>query len=159
MNRRQALKLGGAALAGMLAAACAPKDDGEIKPPEIQYGFDMCAVCGMVIDQPRHAAATVTVAGAAHKFDDIGDMVRYHSEHPTEQPAAWFVHDSGTEAWLRAETAWFVMSGDLGTPMGHGVAAFAARADAEAVAQAAGAKVLSFDETRAALVAMDHSQH
>ena len=113
----------------------------------------------MLIDDPRHAAATVTLAGAAHKFDDIGDMVRYHAEHPTEQVRAWFVHDFDTEAWLRAEDAWFVLGPAVDTPMGHGVAAFEHEASAADLAQLIGADVLSFDEARAALAAMDHAHH
>jgi copper chaperone NosL len=143
----------------LLVAACggAPADDPE--PPEIQYGFDICEACGMLIDDPRHAAASVTLDGTPYKFDDIGDMVRYHSEHPTAQVRAWFVHDFETEAWLRAEAAWYVFSQDVDTPMGHGVAAFADEAEAAALAQAIGVEVLSFDEARAALAAMDHASH
>jgi copper chaperone NosL len=143
----------------LLAAACAAAPSGELEPPEIQYGYDLCAACGMLIDDPRHAAASITLDGTPYKFDDIGDMVRYHTEHPTEQVRAWFVHDFDTETWLRAETAWFVFNQAVDTPMGHGVAAFAEEADAAALAQTMGLEPLSFDEARAALAAMDHASH
>jgi copper chaperone NosL len=143
----------------LVLAACAGAPSGDDQPPKIEYGYDLCEACGMLIDDPRHAAATVTLDGTAHKFDDIGDMVRYHAEHPTEQARAWFVHDFDTEAWLRAEAAWFVFGPEVNTPMGHGIAAFADEASAAALAQAVGAEVFSFDEARAALAAMDHSHH
>jgi len=143
----------------LLLAACAGAPSGELEPPEIQYGFDVCQACGMLIDDPRHAAASLTLEGAAYKFDDIGDMVRFHAEHHTEQVRAWFVHDFGTEAWLRAEATWFVFGPDVDTPMGHGIAAFADEASAVALAQAIGADVFSFDEARAALAALDHAHH
>lgn len=155
MNAARLLSL----CAVLLAAACSAAPSDELAPPEIQYGYDLCEACGMLIDDPRHAAASVTLDGTAYKFDDIGDMVRYHTEHPTEQVRAWFVHDFDSEAWLRAETAWFVFSQDVDTPMGHGVAAFAEETSAAALAQALGVEALSFDEARAALAAMDHANH
>jgi nitrous oxide reductase accessory protein NosL len=70
-------------------------------------------------------------------------------DHPDQQVRAWFVHDYNTEAWIRGETAFYVMSADLATPMGGGVAAFEKRADAEPLAQLHYATVLNFDEMRA----------
>jgi hypothetical protein len=43
--------------------------------------------------------------------------------------------------------------------MGHGVAAFEHEASAADLARLIGADVLSFDEARAALAAMDHAHH
>jgi copper chaperone NosL len=154
-----ARRLALAALLLALLAACAPRETGEPQPPQITYGQDMCDECGMLIDEPRSAAATLTTTGTARRFDDIGDMVVYHSEHPDEQVRAWFVHDYETEAWLRAETAYFVHSLDISTPMGHGTAAFADQAAAQALADRLGVAVLSFDESRAAVLQMDHAAH
>jgi copper chaperone NosL len=139
-------------------AACAAKT-GELTPPEIAYGQDLCEACGMLIDQPQLAAASIDTAGQPHKFDEIGDMIQFHAENPTIQPQAWFVHDYDTEAWLPAEDAYFVYSPDQLTTMGHGLVAFATQTDAEAFAQAMQAQVLSFDEARAAMVAMVHANH
>jgi copper chaperone NosL len=139
-------------------AACAPKD-GALQPPEIAYGQDLCEQCGMLIDQPQLAAASLTTDGTAHKFDEIGDMVQYHNEHPTEQVEAWFVHDYETEAWIRAETAFFIYSPQLATPMGHGLAAFETEADAQALAGQFKAEVLSFDGMRAVMHTMEHAGH
>jgi copper chaperone NosL len=144
--------------AGLWLAACAPKD-GEPRPPEIAYGQDLCEACGMLIDQPQLAAATLDASGIVHKFDDIGDMLQFHTDHPTLQPQAWFVHDYDTEAWLRAETAYFVYSSDLQTPMGHGLAAFESEAAAQDHAEQWNAQVLSFDEARAAMYSMQHAAH
>ncbi len=145
-------------LLGLLLAACVPKT-GELQPPAIAYGQDLCEACGMLIDQPQLAAATIGTDGSARKFDEIGDMLQYHAEHPTEQVQAWFVHDYNTEAWLRAEGAFFVYSPGLSTPMGHGLAAFETEAGARAFAQQWNTQVLSFDEARAAMHAMEHADH
>lgn len=143
---------------GLLLAACVPKT-GALQPPAIAYGQDLCEACGMLIDQPRLAAATLDTAGQPHKFDEIGDMVQYHAEHPTVQVQTWFVHDYHTETWIRAETAFFVYSPDLLTPMGHGLAAFETEAVALAFAEQRQARVMSFDEARAAMHAMVHADH
>jgi copper chaperone NosL len=146
------------AFACCLLAACAPQAAGP-RPPEIAYGQDVCEACGMLIDQPQMAAATLDTDGAVHKFDDIGDMLQFHAEHPTVQAAAWFVHDRDTEAWLRAESAFFVYSSGLQTPMGHGLAAFATETAAQTFADQQQTTILSFDEARAAMHSMQHAEH
>lgn len=147
-------------LAALGLAACgAQPGTSEPEPPEIRYGHDLCESCGMLIDSPQFAAATITADGAAHRFDDIGDMVIFHQERPAEPAAAWFVHDYDTEGWIRAETAYFVSSPQITTPMGHGLAAFETQAAAQALADKLGASVLSFDMARAAILEMDHAAH
>ncbi len=145
-------------LLSVALTACAAKT-GELTPPEIAYGQDLCETCGMLIDQPQLAAASIDTAGQPHKFDEIGDMIQFHAENPTIQPKAWFVHDYGTEAWLRAESAYFVYSPELLTTMGHGLVAFETQADAATFAEQWQAQVLSFDEARAAMAAMVHANH
>jgi copper chaperone NosL len=142
-----------------LLAACQPTASGEPRPPEINYGHDLCDACGMLIDQPQFAAATLTLDGDTFKFDAIADMVEYHAEHPTQQVRAWFVHDYNSQAWTRAESAYFVHSQAIKSPMGHGVAAFIAEADAQALAAELDAAVISFDVLRAELAEGAHHAH
>jgi copper chaperone NosL len=134
----------------LLLAACQPRSE-EPRPPEIVYGQDVCAQCGMIISEARFAAATVVVDGPAHKFDDVAEMVIYHMDHPDEDVRAWFVHDYNTEAWIRGETAFYVVSDDVHSPMGGGIAAFERQADAEAFARWHTTTVMNFDEMRAAV--------
>jgi copper chaperone NosL len=148
-----------ALLASALALAACTTAPNSVGAPDIAYGLDLCETCGMLIDQPQLAAASIDTAGQAHKFDEIGDMLQFHAEHPTIQPKAWFVHDYESEIWLRAEDAYFVYHPDQLTTMGHGLLAFAAEADAQAWAAAIPAVVLSFDEARAAMATMVHADH
>jgi copper chaperone NosL len=67
-----------------LLSACSSQPEGP-QPPEILYEQDVCASCGMIISEPRFAAATILTNGEGRKFDDIGEMLVYHMEHPTEQ--------------------------------------------------------------------------
>jgi copper chaperone NosL len=130
-----------------LLAACGSATD-EPQPPEIVYGQDLCEACGMIIGEARFAAASLTADGQAHKFDDIGDMLAYHQQHPEAEVRAWFVHDYPTQTWLRGETAFYVRSAEIDSPMGHGLAAFAEQAAAEAFAAERGAEVLTFAALR-----------
>ena len=131
----------------LLLTACSPKSN-EPQPPNIAYGQDMCDACGMIISDAKFAAATLLTSGEAIKFDDIGEMVAYHMDHPEQQVKAWFVHDYKSEAWIRGEAAFFVKSDQLQTPMGGGVAAFEKKDDAEAFAAEKSGKVLTLDELR-----------
>ena len=132
----------------IVLSACAPAST-ETKPPDIKYNRDVCDSCGMIISDPKFAAATLMTNGETRKFDDIGDMVAYHAQHSELQVKAWFVHDYPTQAWIRAEDAFFVVSREkLITPMGRGVAAFSAQSAAEAFSKNLGVKILTFEELK-----------
>lgn len=130
-----------------LLAGCTPAPSGPT-PPEIVYGQDVCEACGMIISEARFAAATTFADGRALKFDDIGDMLAYHASRPEVEVQAWFVHDQPTESWLAAEAATFVHASAIASPMGHGIAAFADPAEAEAYAAEIGGEALTFEEIR-----------
>jgi copper chaperone NosL len=129
-------------------AACQPMSSGP-QPPDIAYGQEVCEQCGMIISEAQYAAASVLTDGTTRKFDDIAEMVMYHMDHPDQPISAWFVHDYNTEVWIRGESAFYVMSADLATPMGGGVVAFEKESDAESFAQFKGVTALNFDEMRA----------
>lgn len=128
--------------------ACQGKSN-EPQPPEIVYGQDVCDQCGMIIGEGRFAAATLLTDGEALIFDEIGDMLVYQMDHPEAQVKAWFVHDYPSEAWMRGETAYFVKSESLKTPMGGGIVAFEKKEVAEAFATEWDGKVYTLDELRA----------
>lgn len=142
----------------VLLAACtstAPNNDPQ--PPEINYGLDICDSCGMLIDDPTFAAATLLQNGESRKFDDIGDMFTYHMDHPDLQVEAYFVHDYHTQNWLRGEGAFYVMADTIDSPMGHGIAAFELQSEAEAMAKEAGSDLLTFEQLRVAVHTTIHN--
>jgi len=138
-----------------LLLACSPKPEGP-QPPEIIYGQEMCSACGMVIDDPRFAAATQLLNGEYLRFDDVGEMLSYHMNHPEAQVAAWFVHDYPSEKWIRGEQAIFVHSSSLQTPMGSGIAAFEDKSEAEAFAAEHNGTISSLDNMRAQVHMIEH---
>lgn len=142
-------------IVALALGACAATG-GEPKPPDIAYGHDTCDQCGMMIDDPRFAAAMLLEDGRVLKFDDAGEMFAYVAEHSGEAVRAWFVHDYHDESWLRGEEAFYVVSEQVHSPMGTGVAAFTTRPVAEKFAQDLGGKVLTFAEARTALQVSMH---
>lgn len=129
-------------------AACGSNANAEPTPPTIHYGEDMCHMCGMIISDERFAAAYITRAGENFIFDDTGDMVQYHLQNQTNV-AAFFVHDHQDKSWIRAETAFFVLSDDITTPMGSGIAALASKEQAQALANEVSGQMMTFDQVLA----------
>ena len=101
------------------------------EPPEIIYGQDVCDECSMIINEERFAASYITKSGDIRRFDDMGGMLLYDQKHQEDVHIYW-VHDLDTQAWLNANGAHFVLSDELVTPMGWGVAAFATQERADA---------------------------
>jgi copper chaperone NosL len=129
---------------GLILGACAADEVAE-GPPEINYGRDICVECGMIINEARYAAAYRLPNGTEEKFDDLGGLLIHGHEQGELADAEVWVHDVETEAWVRAEDAWYVMTKDGRTPMGYGIIAFADHQRAQDVAEGLGAEVLGWE--------------
>jgi copper chaperone NosL len=147
-----------------VVTACGGAAKAELAPPEIHYGADLCEFCGMIISDSRYAAGYLTSDGEQHIFDDIGNMFQSHLQKQDEV-RAFFVHDYEEQRWIRAETAHYVLSPKLVTPMLHGLAAHVTAEKAEALAAEIGGEVFTFEEllahyeAKVGLAPEDHSQH
>jgi copper chaperone NosL len=131
-------------MVALFVSGCGRQVDMEA-PPEIVYGRDVCSRCGMIIEDARFAAAYMTTDGEARIFDDIGDMLVHQTDEGEEVYAYW-VHDYETEAWLRGETAHYVLTSEIHTPMGYGLLAFADSGRATAFALRNHGHLLTFTE-------------
>ena len=129
----------------LLLAACQSQIDLS-QPPEIRFGEEVCTECGMIISEPRYAAAYYTTQGDARRFDDIGGMFTYQAEHQEDVAQSW-VHDFDTEELVKADQAFYVISDQLHTPMGFGVIAFSEQDRAQRLASKSNTLVMSFDES------------
>lgn len=150
-------------LGALLVTACS-RGATTAAPPEIRYGEDTCTECNMIISDPRFAAgyAHEISAGryASLAFDDIGDLLAHLEKHSEHKVVAWYVHDYTTEEWLDATTAYYVLSDEIYSPMGHGIAAHATRDAAEVLAQSKSGLVLDWQELQAqAKATAGHSDH
>ncbi len=131
-----------------LASGCSRKpNDG---PPQVRYGQDECALCGMIVNDARHAAALRAVVDGEQRdllFDDVGDMIEYEQANPSTTAIRRYVHDFETRRWVDAAQARFVQDATVHTPMGSGILAFAddtrARARGKQVVQWSALQALS----------------
>ncbi|MBE7529801.1 MAG: hypothetical protein HND44_15345 [Chloroflexi bacterium] len=114
-------------------------------PPEIAYGRDICAECGMIISEPRFAASYTTKTGDVRLFESIEDMLMYHIEHQEDVHLFW-VHDYHTEKWVRGDEAVYVLSEAIVTPMGGGVVAAVDKAAADALVTEGGGTAVNFEQ-------------
>lgn len=120
-------------LAGLVAmAGCSGEaPDG---PPALRLGDAVCDACNMIVSDERFATATVVEGPRGPEprlFDDFNCQVGYELDNPELEIVARWSHDHGTLEWLRTESATFLMSPNLRTPMASRAAAFASRGDAE----------------------------
>lgn len=116
----------------LIAAGCDRQT--ALVPPEIHYGAETCADCGMIVGDPHYAAALAwrTVPGGSVQtadFDDIGCLLNWRRQHANVEILAAWVKDVRTAGWLEAASALYVQSQHLNTPMGSGVVAGASPND------------------------------
>lgn len=132
------------------------------EPAKIRFGETICAECGMIISQPKYAGSFAYSESEGRfkslPFDDIGDMIEHMRKHPELIPVGVWVHDYNSEEWIDAETAYFVESSSIRSPMGHGIAAFADEAAAKQLAAEMDGQVLDWDHLRIEMAMAEH-QH
>lgn len=130
-----------------LLLSCGDEPAG-LRPPEIEYGEEVCDHCSMILSDARFATAMAvrTARGdtAYRSFDDVGALFLYARSHPDLRVLARWVHDYGTGSWLPAEDAVYVQSSEIASPMAHGVAAFATRDRAEELAAGVEGQVMDY---------------
>lgn len=139
------------AASSMLFASGCGRDE-VTGPPELKLGRNLCAECGMMINEDRcSGAAVIAVDGVREHvtFDDIGCMLEYSNDLESNiQVIERYVHDHTTRAWVGWSEAWFVRgeSDKIPTPMGSGIVAFANRDSAEQAREVWGGEVVSSAE-------------
>lgn len=126
-------------IAAGVVAGCHAHDAG--RPPTVRFGEEACDSCRMIISDDRFAAALVTPAGDALKFDDVGCLVKHEGDRLRPDVTYW-VRDSRGGGWLRAREATYDHSPSVASPMGFGLAARPAGRPADGP----GARSLRFDE-------------
>jgi copper chaperone NosL len=121
----------------------------ESGPPNLRFGRDECAECKMsIVDEKSAAAARVRTPHGIEPmlFDDIGCLLDLERSKPQSQAVERWTRDYGSRQWTRAETATYVFSEKIRTPMGSWIAAYAAPADAAAAQREFGGDVLTFEQ-------------
>jgi copper chaperone NosL len=123
----------------LLAGACGAFEPG---PPAVFLDATACAHCRMLVSDLAFPAAFRTAQGEERVFDEIGCMLE---ELP--QGARVWVKDFETSEWLDGESAIFLRTQSLRTPMGGGIVAFSSRERAETHE----GEILTFDRLKGAM--------
>jgi copper chaperone NosL len=132
-----------------VAAACASGG-----PPVVHYGEENCAECRMTIGDPRFGASVVTTKGKVLKFDSVECAAAYFAAaDPGMIREAWVSDYRNPGTFVRAESAFYLRTTAVGSPMGSGILAVAAAQEAAALQQEIGGEALPWE----AVVAMSGS--
>ncbi len=110
------------AVTSLTLASC-----GGPEPRPIVYGTDSCEACHMGLAHEGHGAELVTRTGRAYVFDSIECLVGFLGtmDDPESVHSAWVTDFTHPGSLVDAETAFYLVSGRLQSPMGLGLTAFA----------------------------------
>jgi len=112
---------------------CFPTSCKDVKPEPVLLSKDHCDFCMMSISDGRYAAEVITEKGRINKFDDINCMNQFVVKNKGIVFKSFYVSDfNNSNNLINAESAYFVISGKLSSPMGGNTAAFADQASAQA---------------------------
>ena len=132
------------------------KDGTQEGPVKIHYGEDVCDRCKMIISEERFSAQYILPKGESRKFDDIGCMMLYTAKGEAGAGeagdiSAYYVKDYNSGGWIDGGGAYYVMSKNIRTPMGYGIAALRDEAQAGVLAGHEDGGVLGFDQAASEL--------
>lgn len=120
------------------AGACAPAG-----PRPIAFGEEPCAHCHMTIADQRYAAEVMTKTGKVFVFDDVGCMAAWLADNPAPVKGAW-VMDFVNHGWMAADSAIYLRSDTLQTPMASGLAALTPGTESDSIRSARGGELVSW---------------
>lgn len=105
------------------------------EPEAIRLHQDKCEYCKMNIADGRFAAEMITQKGRIYKYDDISCMVNYINQNPEPQfHSLWVCQYDKPGELIDAQTARYVQSEALRSPMAGNTAAFLSAETAAAIA-------------------------
>lgn len=134
-----------------LAACDETPTDG---PPTVRLAHDLCAECNMIISDERWATATIVEGPRGPEprlFDDFNCQVRYEHTNPDVSIITRWSHDHDSLEWITTDSAVFLSSESIMTPMGSGMAAFTSENLAVSPLHSESTKTLTFAEAWDAL--------
>ncbi len=130
----------------LLTAAC---DRG---PQEIRIGQQECDHCRMMISQEPFATQLITQQGRQYVFDAIECMAVFVDSGEGREldiHSLWVPDFHNPENWIAAESAWYLQSDGLRSPMALNFSAYADEAGALSQQSEFGGQVIRWVEVRA----------
>lgn len=137
----------------LVVAACSAR------PRPLVAGEDACDFCRMVVSDPRFGGQVITQEGRLRTFDSVECLAGYIAAMGADTASlrgVW-VADYATTAMIPVAEAQFLRGGTLHSPMGEGLAAFAATAPATELVREYAGSVVSWREVQER--AADHGGH
>lgn len=129
-------------------------------PEPIQLHKDACSSCKMSISEGNFAAELITQKGRIYKFDDVLCMNLFISENQDSKVSKLYVGDYlKKNELIDAETAWYVHSEKIKSPMNGHIAAFAQKADAEKLADELDTSVQNWKEIESIIASKKTYEH
>jgi copper chaperone NosL len=121
-----------------------------VEPKKVNYGKDHCHFCNMTVVDQTHASEYVTKKGKAYVFDAIECMVNELIDLKNEENTA-FVLVTNYEIpgkMIDANTASFLISKEIKSPMGANLSAFATTEKATAMLNKYGGKIYTWKQLK-----------
>ena len=124
------------------------------KPQPLVIGKDECYFCKMPVADPKFGAEIITQKGKLYKFDDTICMINFMKEGLVADEKIkdlLNVDYSSNQNLLNVNTAVFLVSENLHTPMNSGIAAFASRSQAETFLKDFPGEILTWQQLQSKL--------
>lgn len=131
-----------------LAPFLLPIQSCTVEPEPVHYGQDACSYCKMTIVDERYAAQLVTRKGKVFKFDATECLLQFRQEQPdiVMEARLELVTDYRRPRQLvPAETAYFLRSRALPSPMGMYITAAASEEEAGELQAEYGGQIYSYE--------------
>lgn len=96
---------------------------------------DICAVCKMAVTKQNFAAQLILPNGDYAFFDDLGCLVDFLLKEESKgipQNKIW-VADYLSTKWIRSDSAYYVYTAEIRTPMGYGFIAFQSKTQKDSI--------------------------
>jgi copper chaperone NosL len=100
----------------------------------------------MTVADPRFAAELRTNTGKAVVFDDVGCLAAWLAENSGRVAAVWVASFTTPDRWLPADSAVYLQSDTLRTPMASGLAALRPGSEADSIRSFLGGRLLTWPD-------------
>lgn len=124
------------------------------EPREIRYGEMSCDYCHMTIAEPSFAAQLVTRTGKVYVFDDVADLAAFTGEGrvpEAEVHGLWVNLMLHPDQRVPVDSAVFLLSDRLRSPMAGGLAAFRSYEEADSLRSEIGGELIRWSELKVRL--------
>lgn len=127
----------------LLITSCA------IEQEKINYGKDGCHFCKMTIVDNQHAAELVTTKGKATKYDAIECLINDLKKRDSSEIGLLLISDySNPGVFINAESATYLISEGVPSPMGAFLSGFSNKEDAVLLQSEKGGTIYDWQSVR-----------